>query len=89
MNEQVSVPVRANPMWIEVVGWTGTVSLLAGFFANTQGMLSSESPWYLLANLVGAAGVGVHAYRCGSWPTVTVEVLWSAVALLGLVRFML
>jgi hypothetical protein len=71
---------------VEAFGWIGTVSLLAAFLANTQGWVASDAPVYLGANLVGAVGVGLHAWTRRSWPAVVVEALWSTVALLGLLR---
>jgi hypothetical protein len=71
---------------VEAFGWIGTVSLLTAFLANTQGWVASDAPLYLGGNLVGAVGVGVHAWTRRTWPAVVVEALWSTVALLGLVR---
>jgi hypothetical protein len=75
--------VRHAPL-VEVVGWIGTAGLIGAFLANTQGWLSSDGVPYLLANLVGAVGVGVHAWTRRSWPAVAVEALWTVVAVLGL-----
>jgi hypothetical protein len=71
---------------VEIVGWTGTVCLLGGFLANTQGWLTSDGLPYLLLNVAGAAGVGVHAWVQRSWPAVVVEIVWVGIGLLSLGR---
>lgn len=82
----MSDPTPSAPLWIDLLGWTGAVCLLAAFFLDTLGFVASDAPAYLAGNLLGAIGVGAHAASCRSHPAVIVNLLWAVVAIIGLVR---
>ena len=69
-----------------VGGAVGVGLLLLAFGLNLKRSLPDRSPLYLAMNLLGAALAAWYAFVSGSYPFVILEVCWSGVALLGLVR---
>lgn len=75
---------RGAALAVEAIGWIGTASLLGAFFLTTRGYLEASSPAALGLNILGAGGVGIHAWQRRAWPAVTVEVVWLLIAITGL-----
>lgn len=71
---------------IEVSGWAGAVLLLGAYAALSGGRVSQASPAYQWMNLAGALGLMANAAFHGSWPPVTVNLIWMAIALTALAR---
>ena len=69
-----------------VAGFIGTVIVLATYFANQQGWLSSEDWRFPLANLVGACLISVSFYTGWNLPSAVIEACWIAISLYGLVK---
>lgn len=70
-----------------ILGWAGMVLIVLAYFLNSTGRLGSRSVAYQLMNLFGSAGVFVNVYRQEAWPAVALQVIWGAVALYALIRF--
>lgn len=76
----------SGPTLADLVGSVGVALLLAAFALNAFGRLPSESRWYSLANVVGAALAAVASALIGYLPFVVLEGTWCLVALVNLVR---
>lgn len=70
----------------ELVGWIGTVLILAAYFLLSSRKMTSEDRSYQWLNVVGAVCVGVNAYAQRAWPVVFIEIAWSAIALVVIAR---
>jgi hypothetical protein len=60
--------------------WAAAVLVLAAFGAAQFGYLSPVSHAYLLANLLGGAGLAAAAALTHQWGFVLLEGVWAAVA---------
>ena len=69
---------------MKTIGSIGVAILLAAFFANLIGWLTTTSKLYQALNALGAAIAGYASYGIGFMPFVVLEGTWCAVALVSL-----
>lgn len=75
------------PLWIEVLGWYGTLAIVGAYAGLSFGWLE-EGTTYQLLNLTGAIGVGLVCWSRRTWQPFWLEVVWAAVAATALVRLL-
>lgn len=73
-------------MIVEVVGTAGACCLLLAYFLSSSGRIAADSTLGNLLNLAGAAMLGVNAVAHGAIPPATLNLVWSLIALVALVR---
>jgi hypothetical protein len=78
--------LSATEILIEVVGWTGAVLILTAYLLVSAGRLTGQSPLFQWMNLVGAIGFTINSAWHGAIPSATLNVIWSAIAIVALVR---
>jgi hypothetical protein len=71
------------------VGLVGVTIIVAAYFANQQSWLSSEDWRFPAANLVGSLLILISLFQTWNFPSVVIEVIWSAISLYGLGRRLL
>lgn len=68
-------------MYIEILGWIGTVLLVGAYYLLSKGAFKDgKSVRYQVMNLVGAGLVGLDAFNSGAWSAVGLEVIWMFLA---------
>jgi len=63
--------------------------VLSAYIANTQGWVAAQHPLFLAANMVGAAAIGLSAWRKRAWPAFAIEAAWALISLGALARALL
>jgi hypothetical protein len=71
---------------LTLAGIVGAAIVIAAYFANQQGWLSSDDLRYPLANLVGAALILLSLWGAWNLPAAVIEGFWVAISLYGLTR---
>ena len=71
---------------IQVSGWMGMVLIVGAYFLNSRKILDSQSRGYQFINLFGSAGVFINVFHQRAWPAVALQVVWSIIALMTLVK---
>jgi len=74
---------------IESISWTGVVAVLAAYGLSGFGVLGHGSLWYLLLNLYGGVVLMVGSYLKRDWEPAVINAVWFAVALIGIIQFVL
>lgn len=69
-----------------LIGSTGVALLLLAFLLNIMRVVSAESVPYLALNSVGGALALTSSWLIDFIPFVVLEFVWTAAALVGLVR---
>lgn len=69
---------------MEILGWYGTLAILAAYGLNSHGHLEQGATYQLL-NLTGATGVGLVCWRRRTWQAFALEAAWGLVALSALI----
>ncbi len=70
----------------DLIGLTGTATVIIAFFLNQQGKLPSDSPKFALANLLGAILILISLSVAWNLPAVLVELFWGGISAWGLYR---
>lgn len=65
---------------------TGVSLILAAFFLQTFRIVSGESRVYYGLNLAGGILATCGAWMIGAWPFVVLEITWTVVAVIGLLK---
>ncbi|MFN2226193.1 MAG: CBU_0592 family membrane protein [Anaerolineae bacterium] len=70
---------------IDVTGWLGAVALLSAYALVSAKKLAGDSLRYQALNLLGGGLLIVNSFYYGAFPSVGVNVVWIAIAIVTLV----
>jgi hypothetical protein len=73
-------------MFVEIVGWIGSVLIVGSYFLNIQGKLESKDIRYIWANLLGGFCFIINTYTHQAYPSVAVNIVWVLIALFAIFR---
>lgn len=69
-----------------IVGWAGTVLLVAAYALLTAGRLSASGWFYQTMNLVGGLALLVNCISLSAWPSAALNIVWFGIGLAGLLH---
>ncbi len=67
-------------MLIEVLGWIGTIVLIASFGGVSYGRIDGRSRAYQALNIVGGLLLAVNTAWHRAWPSVAMNIIWIGIA---------
>ena len=67
-------------------GWIGTIMIVAAYYAVTAKKADPRDRRVLVTNLAGAVGVGLSVYVQRAWPALALQLVWAAIAVIGLMN---
>ena len=70
---------------IDATGWLGAVALLSAYALVSAKKLAGDSLRYQALNLLGGGLLIVNSFYYGAFPSVGVNVVWIAIAIVTLV----
>jgi hypothetical protein len=70
----------------ELVGWIGFILIVSAYLVITIKYLDANSKLYHLMNLTGALCMAANARHNGAKPLYWLNVVWSLVAVVGLLQ---
>jgi hypothetical protein len=73
----------------EGLGWYGVAAILIAYALVSFDVLDSDTEWYQLLNLTGAAGVAIIAFAKRAYQPVVLNTVWAVIALVALVNIVL
>jgi hypothetical protein len=73
---------RGGSMLIEVVGWTGSLAVLAAYALLSTGRMRARSFGYQALNIADALGMAINGWAHSALPSVFNNVIWRGSALL-------
>jgi len=68
---------------VEIIGWSAAILLLVAYVSLTTGKLTARSSLYHWLNVLAGAGLMVNSGWNGAYPSVFINVVWTAVGLYG------
>lgn len=71
---------------IEIIGWIGAVLVLGAYILASTGRLSGGSALFQWMNAIGAGAFVANTAWHGAIPSMVLNIIWSAVGFLALVR---
>ncbi len=69
---------------IDVTGWLGAIALLTAYGLVSAKRLEGNSVRYQVLNLLGGGFLIINSFYYGAYPSVGVNVVWIAIAILTL-----
>jgi hypothetical protein len=87
--EAAPVVARTVPLWVDALGWAGSLTVLGAHAAVSLGRLDDGGALYAGANLAGSLALVVMCARRAVWPAVCLNTVWGLVALVKLVALAL
>ena len=74
---------------IEDVGWYGVGAVLAAYVLTTLAFIDNESFWFIFLNLTGAVSLMIVSWYKHAIQTLVLNVVWAAIAVVGLINVLL
>lgn len=69
----------------EIVAFVGMFLILIAFFLETQSIIHSKAPLYLLLMAIGSGLLAIRAYLIQEWAFLILEIAWFLTAMTGLI----
>ncbi|WP_395375322.1 hypothetical protein [Marinicella sp. W31] len=69
---------------VNILGWVGSVCLIAAYWMNSTNRLSSQSFTYQILNLTGSIFLIINSTYYHAYPSSFVNVVWAVVAITSL-----
>ncbi len=76
-------------MIIDVIGWIGSVLVLAAYGLNSYQKIKSDSLLFLLLNLFGGIFLIVYSTYKAAYANTFINVVWVIIAIPALIKFSL
>lgn len=73
----------------EIAGWYGTTAIVGAYALVSFGLIDAEGITYQILNLSGALGIIVISNVKKVRQTIVLNLFWSAIAIVALVRLLL
>jgi hypothetical protein len=77
---------RTRRRIVEVIGWGGAIGILAAYALLSFGVMRAGGLPYQLLNITCGVAVALASYHQRAYQSVVLNVAWSAIALVALVR---
>lgn len=71
---------------IELIGWIASVLIVGSYALNISGKLTTTSKPYIWANMVGGLFFVINTYYHHAYPSMVVNTIWVAIAIVMLVK---
>jgi hypothetical protein len=75
-------------MLIEIIGWTGSIVILAGYALLSSGRIAARSIAYQLMNIFGALGLAINGWFHWALPSVCNNLIWAAIGGVAMIRIL-
>jgi hypothetical protein len=72
--------------WIEILGWIGSIEVIAAYALNSYQKIKSDSAVFQLLNLTGAMFLIINSLYKSAFQFTLINTVWAAVAVIALVR---
>jgi len=71
---------------VEVAGWYGAVAIVGAYLLVSFGILAADGVWYQVLNLTGAAGIVAVSWLRRAMQPAALNLIWTAIAAISLIR---
>ena len=74
---------------IDILGWIGSIEVIAAYGLNSYQKLRSDSLTFQLLNLTGAAFLIINTIYYHAYPSAFINVVWVIIAFFAIGKIML
>jgi len=72
---------------IDIIGWIGSVEVIAAYGLNSYQKIKSDSLVFQLLNLSGGIFLIINTIYYSAYPSAFINVVWVIIALVAIVQF--
>ena len=76
-------------MLIEVVGWAGSLAVLAAYALLSTGRMRARSFGYQALNIAGALGMAINGWAHSALPSVFNNLIWMGIGVVAVTQLVL
>lgn len=73
---------------ISIYGWYGTIAIILAYTLISFSVIKSQDITYQLLNGTGALGIVLEAYTKKDYQATVLNILWTIVALLSIIKIL-
>jgi hypothetical protein len=66
---------------IEIIGWIGSVAVVAAYLLVSYNKVKSDSYFYQFLNLLGSICLIINTFYHHAFPSMIVNIIWSFIAI--------
>lgn len=74
---------------IDILGWTGSISILAAYGLNSYQKIKSDSLLFYTLNIVGGIFLVLYSVNKGAYPNTFINLVWVIIAIPGVIRLLM
>jgi len=71
---------------IDVIGWIGSVLVIAAYGLNSYQKIRSDSLWFLALNLIGGIFLIVYSVYYTAYANTFINVVWVIIAIPAMIK---
>jgi len=71
---------------IDVIGWIGSVLVIAAYGLNSYQKIRSDSLWFLVLNLIGGIFLIVYSVYYTAYANTFINVVWVIIAIPAMIK---
>jgi hypothetical protein len=71
---------------IDIIGWVGSIQVIAAYGLNSYQRIKSDSIWFLLLNLIGGICLIIYSVYYTAYANTFINVVWVIIAIPALIR---
>jgi positive regulator of sigma E activity len=73
-------------LWVEVLGWIGSVEILLAYGLNSYQRLRSDSIAFYILNLTGAILLIIYTLHKQAYASTFINIVWVIIAVVAMAR---
>lgn len=75
-------------VWIDIIGWAGSLGVVAAYALNSYKVIASDSWIFLLLNLVGGIFLIIYSFYYAAFANTFINVVWVVIAVTAMLRLL-
>ncbi len=84
----MSINTAQMKLLIDILGWIGSVAVIAAYGLNSYQKIKSDSFLFLILNLVGGIFLIIYSYYYTAFANTFINVVWVIIAVPALIRLL-
>ncbi|MCI0751379.1 MAG: hypothetical protein L0Y35_06040 [Flammeovirgaceae bacterium] len=73
---------------IDIIGWLGSIQVIAAYGLNSYQKLKSDSILFLLLNLIGGICLIIYSYYYAAYANTFINIVWVVIAIPAIIKFL-
>jgi hypothetical protein len=71
---------------IDILGWTGSVCVVAAYGLNSYQVIKSDSALFYILNIVGGIFLVIYSVSKKAYANTFINIVWVAIAIAAIIR---